>query len=536
MSCSTSMDTSFRDESISPSGEQSPVMPPPLERLRDLRIPVYSTTPPNSGQPNSITASHSRSASMASASRRGNRLSLSLPVQGPHRVRHTPSSSISITPVSSLASTPLEKGLPSPIDSNGFLVALAAQERRVFELKDELHRAEGELERLKRQWGLHEASKKRSELRNTEQLQSIPAQVVGLGITDPERQNTAKLSRNDEVKQLARNSVKPGQRTVIAGQRHTRTLSLVDSSRFNPRHTGSPAIENLGLNGFGKSSDGVVRSTTLPELIRNPASISEHQAESRNSLQGPPRDAILRTGRQMAEDFKDGLKTFFEDLRQATVGDEAVNSLSTRSVSSLTTPKMAKRQGSKNSLRSSGKRSPGTSTIRGSSSRSRSRDKHRQDSSNLIDMGGSFWKDHGIDDKPLRKKSPNQIQKNDRGLGSVKSQIVDDEDDVWDAWDTPTTKVPSPRWSSSTYVSDGSPPPEVFYPAQKVSKDKEPVLKRDDIPWPALQKLSPGNLKRTASTLMHEWEKSLTPAAVSTEERPDYLSRSSSPSRDEKKQ
>lgn len=33
--------------------------------------------------------------------------------------------------------------------------------------------------------------------------------------------------------------------------------------------------------------------------------------------------------------------------------------------------------------------------------------------------------------------------------------------------------------------------------------------KRDDIPWPALKKLSPSRLSRTASTLMGEWEKSL---------------------------
>lgn len=35
------------------------------------------------------------------------------------------------------------------------------------------------------------------------------------------------------------------------------------------------------------------------------------------------------------------------------------------------------------------------------------------------------------------------------------------------------------------------------------------VRKRDEIPWPAITKLSPGKLTRTASTLMNEWEKSL---------------------------
>jgi hypothetical protein len=516
---SARMDRPLRDESMLPSGGHSPMMPSPLERLRDLRTPVYSTTPSNNTQPKPSLVSHSRSASMVGASRRGNRLSLSLPVQPPHRVRHTPSSSVSATPVGSLASTPWDTGFPSPTDSNGFLVALAAQDRRVLELKDELHRAEAELEKLKRQWGLHEASKKRSEIRHTEQLRSIPAEPVGLGVTEGERHNTAKPGRDEEIKQLVRNTAKPGQRTVMAGQRHTRTLSLLDSSRYGSRPSiDLAASEDSRTNGIESNPDRIIRSTTLPELTRNPTNINEHQTETRNSLQGQPRDAILRTGRQIAEDFKDGLKTFFEDLRQATVGDEAINASSTRTASSLTAPKVAKRQGSKNSLRSNGKRSPGTSTIRSSSSRSRSRDEHQQDTSSLIDMGGSFWKDHGIEDTKVGKRSPSQTQKNDQGGSSVKSQAIDDDDDVWDAWDTPTSKVPSPRWSSSTYVSEGSPPSETFNLARNTPKDEEMVVKRDEIPWPALQKLSPGNLKRTASTLMHEWEKSLTPPAEMADE------------------
>ena len=38
-----------------------------------------------------------------------------------------------------------------------------------------------------------------------------------------------------------------------------------------------------------------------------------------------------------------------------------------------------------------------------------------------------------------------------------------------------------------------------------------PSKRGDEIQWPALDKLTPGNLKRTVSTLMQEWEKSLTP-------------------------
>ncbi len=34
---------------------------------------------------------------------------------------------------------------------------------------------------------------------------------------------------------------------------------------------------------------------------------------------------------------------------------------------------------------------------------------------------------------------------------------------------------------------------------------------REDIPWPALDRLSPGNIKKTMSSIMQEWEKSLSP-------------------------
>jgi len=46
--------------------------------------------------------------------------------------------------------------------------------------------------------------------------------------------------------------------------------------------------------------------------------------------------------------------------------------------------------------------------------------------------------------------------------------------------------------------------------------------KQDEIQWPALDKLTPGNLKRTVSNIMKEWEKSLTPPP---EERQDPISK-----------
>lgn len=40
------------------------------------------------------------------------------------------------------------------------------------------------------------------------------------------------------------------------------------------------------------------------------------------------------------------------------------------------------------------------------------------------------------------------------------------------------------------------------------------IEKPREIPWPVLTKLSPGNLKMTASALMNEWEKTMTHSAT----------------------
>ena len=82
-----------------------------------------------------------------------------------------------LTPVPSISAITLKPDRPpSPekkalYDSNTFLTALASQERRVLELKEELQKAETDLEKLKRQWTTHEAAKKRNELRQIEPLQ-----------------------------------------------------------------------------------------------------------------------------------------------------------------------------------------------------------------------------------------------------------------------------------------------------------------------------------------------------------------------------
>jgi hypothetical protein len=56
--------------------------------------------------------------------------------------------------------------------------------------------------------------------------------------------------------------------------------------------------------------------------------------------------------------------------------------------------------------------------------------------------------------------------------------------------------------------------------------------KRNSLPWSDLSGLSPSNLKRTASHLMKEWEKQLTPppeSRLSSHSHGDFIGRTGSP-------
>ena len=85
----------------------------------------------------------------------------------PHLDSHSFLSSIHLTPSHSLCdSSRLSATAASTTNSSGFLTSLAAQERRLLELREELQRAELELSHLKTQWAQYEAGRMRSELRH----------------------------------------------------------------------------------------------------------------------------------------------------------------------------------------------------------------------------------------------------------------------------------------------------------------------------------------------------------------------------------
>lgn len=225
------------------------------------------------------------------------------------------------------------------------------------------------------------------------------------------------------------------------------------------------------------------------------------------------KDALMRTGKQMAFDLKDGLMTFFEDIRQATVGDEGGPIRAT-----------TQGQGRQASRTTRGGR-PGQLNRVASARTARNNDTSND---NLIDIGGSFWRDHGMGmDPPKHKATTRTASKTTKAKREVTP--VKTEDDDWDNWGTPIKLADSPSPSdeesaassqsdtrSTRLTSAGghdSPAPsstDRTLTPRSVTTPSSATTKRDSIPWPNLEKL-PSNLKRTASHLMKEWEKTIGP-------------------------
>jgi hypothetical protein len=443
---------------------------------------------------------------------RPNRLSLSFPVatsaSSNESSKPTPTSSTA----PSLPDTSAEVPDTSPSDSNGFLVALAGQERRVLELKEELEKAEADLDKLKRQWALHEAHKKKAEIKNVEQLQ--PLQTVMPGGNDEAANTPRRSTELDRRKALLTNlNVPKESRRKFSGS-HTRALSLLSPERSNFTQSFPPVQES------GAEGSGMPKSTTLPDINHV---LRKMPARSRNSYHG----GVTHGAKQIAEDIKAGMWTFLEDLRQATVGDEAVNGTTSRST--LDAPRNGPvRRGSKSSILTNDKGRRGHSPQAVSP---RTWDSLTGNSP-LLEAEGSIWS--GMDQSHPTSRMPLSVKKTARPLSMTAP--VDDLDDDWSNWDSPIPK--SPRWSGSTTLSDPATPSNGNIEDRNVKYDSSPSLpsfiktdrnrimeqstdgsstpsKRDEIQWPALDKLSPGNIKgnlqRTMSTIMKEWEKSITP-------------------------
>ncbi len=509
-------------QAILTAGELGQPAAPPSPHVGNSPNRAYFAMPP----PPSTTINHSRALSYNP--RRPNRLSLSFPVapsaNSNESSRATPTSSN----LPSFPPTPADTIPESiPEDPSSFLVALASQERRVLELKEELAKAEVELKLLKRQWAYHESHKKKAEIRHVQPLQ--PLQMATTGSEEPAI-TTRQSAEVDRRKALLNNLNIPKENRRKFSGAHTRTLSLLSPERSNFREP-RPFVP---VGETGPDMPGFSRTATMPDTSQGITKISQAANRARHSYQG----GMTTGAKQIAEDIKAGMWTFLEDLRQATVGDEAVNGTANRASRDPTVGTPVRR-GSKGSLLANerGRRNP---SPKGSSPRTWD---SLTGNSSLLDAAGALWPDL---DRPLEPSAlpKSNVKKTSKPI-SLAAPALDDLDDDWSNWDSPTPK--SPRWSGSSTVTDPATPSNgnvddrnvkyvnksAFPPFIKSdnnrimgqSDESSTPSKRDSIQWPALDKLTAtnlrGGLQRTMSTIMTEWEKSITPPP---EDRKDPIS------------
>ena len=349
-----------------------------------------------------------------------------------HSQVHTPCSSIPSTPsIPDRPPSPEKKALH---DSNAFLTALAAQERRVLELKEELQRAEANLEMLKKQWAVHETTKKRNELRQVEPLQPISAPPPG---PSPfEDYEPLKVSQEPQRRKLRSLTTRQPQRTVFSGSRHTKTLSLLSEKTpaggqtCAPRSSASAEIRRCTANRPTKSN-------TVPELSNAPK-----PPRPRQSLQDPSKDPMLDAGKQLVGDFKDGLWTFFEDLRQATIGEEidTTNGNTTRKVAiDFNTAVVGKAKVAKRD-------SAGRSQFPARRSSLCEGPKHLKNqvaSDSMTSPRSAFREEHPVE--------PSSKPKHQRTLTI---ETTNTDPDCWDTWDSPPRDVSLLNSSASSDNTD----------------------------------------------------------------------------------
>lgn len=400
------------------SSDIMPLPPPPTDEAFD-------------SPPSSFGARSTRS--LSTTSRNSNRLSLTLPIALPSNTPSRP------TPISTTAPSfpPTPRDTPtvrSPTDANDFIHAIAAQERRVLEIREELKNAEAELARLKKQWGAFDSVRKRSAMVNGEPLRpSLPLQnsphvedVEGKRRSiELDRRRTMLMSQQLN-KECTPNS---GRRRVIRGG-HTRALSLLSPTKPEPDFS----ILDDPLEGqIPSMKDSEPHFMNLGRHPLTAQQISKRASWTpRSSTSSPSNNGV----KQMAEDFKAGLWTFVEDLRQVAVGDEPINgggSLHRR---------VSGRQGDDKDME----------TIRASVTSSRP---------NLV---GAFNNEHTP--TPSSRFSDPLKESDTANMGRPKrtnskrtkhfswTPLTTDLDDMdWSNWDS-SPSVPSPRWSGTTVMGD----------------------------------------------------------------------------------
>ncbi|KAJ4268293.1 hypothetical protein NW762_002356 [Fusarium torreyae] len=451
---------------------------------------VAAMPPPSAQRDDSIPfrRGHTRAkSSVSSMNRQVNRLSLTLPIAPPTSdpSRPTPTSAA----MSSVPPTPIDSGISSPADANEFIIAIAAQERRVLELREELSRAEAELSSLKKKWTTQE---KKGDPVPVEAYRSpvLPTEDDGAPVRRSVDSDRRKLLQQNQ------GAATPNRRRVLRGG-HTRTLSLL-----------SPAKPDAGFSLY-QDRDHEHETVKLPSLERRTAQLTNPHLSKRASWQ-PRTQQNVPGASQIVEDFKLGLRAFVEDIRQITVGDEPINGQPVRSNS--VTENRSEVTRNQDTIRPNRPLRPKVSTVFEPPHSNSETTETTETKPSTSTTAASKSRP----EMPARSKTKSKNKSFSwQPLGF---DSMDDND--WSNWESPASSSKTSRWSGSTIGSGGlddmSATSDEGEPADSPSKKKStgyetPLLspKLEEISN-MVNRFSPSNIKRTATTLMDEWEKSLT--------------------------
>ncbi|KAK3196090.1 hypothetical protein K4F52_000958 [Lecanicillium sp. MT-2017a] len=393
------------------SENDSQAMPPPPRPFGEVGSPVDPLSPSRR------RFAHSRAHSTASVTRQANRLSLTLPIAPQRTETSRPQPSAAPVPTATSkpptpAQTPV---LGSLEDANDFIIAIAAQERKVLELREELSRAEADLTCLKTQWAAKESMQKRTvEIQATDS----PRQTATPdGASSPSRRSVD-LDRRKLLLQSQNNTPTTptqGRRRVIRGG-HTRTLSLLSPARPD---TGFPVHEDSSIDAVlhQKQQDQTLTQNHTPTLTK--------RATWQPRTQPPPSGVP-----QIVEDFRLGIRAFVEDIRQITVGEEPISGqASPRSTATPSRPARSRNQSLDDRTVTRSKVSPAFDSVT---------------------SGPSLPpKNQDVLPAPERAKTAKS-----KRFSWTPPGIDTLDDDDWESWDSPPTSKSS-RWSGSTMHGAG---------------------------------------------------------------------------------
>lgn len=200
-------------------------------------------------------------------------------------------------------------------------------------------------------------------------------------------------------------------------------------------------------------------------------------------MPSPTKDVILNGGKKMASDLREGLWTFFEDMRQATVGEEGIHGTATRAIGSGRGQRRGPRRLQISEQERNGEGTKSEKRVEGPKGKVSimARDETETPSDDPI-KEKSFWSEFGLETPSKKTTSVVSAGKQQNSETDVSHVDIDDS---WDIWDSPIPPQHSPK-----HVESG----------QLTSQNKN-----DGLPWPDLRNLTP-RLSRTVSDMMKEWD------------------------------